>query len=414
MVLGLRPPAAKPSTRRLLGGTEATAPTPSTASAVTGYERLPDDNASDVFAWARGKDPQLHAGVAPPLWLHGPHMTRPMAEAVLFRHGATNGLFLVRERPRKTDDSPASFAFSMAVNKRVEHRLIKRGSDGFYSLAGGALPPVDNASDVSAVLVRLASKAGSAGPRRAVVIPRLGREDVGGLPDFFHGPISRRLTNVRLALDGQLREGAYLVRQSRHEKPTKGVDEALFVLSVVHSQTCYHHLLRFVRGTWILNDSVRFPSSCQGLADVLAELMHPRLDVNFVLTSYVRAPPRFRAVPFDPLAGEDLDAAARRAAREPAMATEDDERDAAAGEEALRKQRQRDAAAEGRRLDEAAGVDADADAGTDAGEEEGAGLGAVGTTRLLPVVDGGRPVVLPASDAAVLDENHKYEIFKSI
>lgn len=116
-----------------------------------------------------------------------------------------------------------------------------------------------------------------------MVIPRLGREDVGGLPDFFHGPISRRLTNVRLALDGQLREGAYLVRQSRHE-PTKGVDEVLFVLSVVHSQTCYHHLLRFVRGTWILNDSVRFPSSCQGLADVFAELMHPRPDVNFVLT----------------------------------------------------------------------------------------------------------------------------------
>ena len=98
VVLGLRPLQKNSETRQLLGGADAEAPTPSTVRQATGYERLPDDNASDVFAWARGKDPQLQPGVSPPLWLHGPHMTRAMAEAVLLRHGAADGLFLVRER----------------------------------------------------------------------------------------------------------------------------------------------------------------------------------------------------------------------------------------------------------------------------------------------------------------------------
>eukprot|EP00730_Choanoeca_flexa_P015029 TRINITY_DN6788_c0_g2_i1.p1 TRINITY_DN6788_c0_g2~~TRINITY_DN6788_c0_g2_i1.p1 ORF type:complete len:798 (+),score=190.09 TRINITY_DN6788_c0_g2_i1:114-2507(+) len=286
------------------------------------YQRLPDDHPNDIFHWARDGDHHLKDGAIQPLWIHSTYLDRNKAEALISSFGNFPGLFVVRARTPRTSKDKAIFCLTLRSRQGFEHHLISETADGKkYVMAGSrTLPTIESASDLSSILMQIASKQPST-LQQAITIPHMSRADVGGFPDFFHGKIDRAEAVRRLMTDGGGQEGYYLVRVSSRAGPQETADgEATFVLSCINKLKPFHHVLKRKKvGAWVLNDERILPRECVSLPDALAYFMEPRRAVSFILRSYVRRPPIYRLAKYGALLDEDDDLGALPPALEPPL-----------------------------------------------------------------------------------------------
>eukprot|EP00051_Salpingoeca_urceolata_P018259 m.255207 g.255207 ORF g.255207 m.255207 type:complete len:942 (+) comp19158_c1_seq1:338-3163(+) len=231
------------------------------------------ESPEDIYAWARGKDPQLPLGQPSPAWLYGPYMSREEVEDLIEAKGKVDGMFLVRERPRqkrtKQGYTVSYFVLTCVLASRIEHHLIGRSDiNGTYSLPSSRTLPatVRNAKTLSHLVHQLLSVKWL---KKALVIPTVRCEE-DDMPEWMHRDVTRKQIK-RMLVNSP--DGSFLVRLNPNFK-RQGLS---YFLSIVHGQAIHHHVLvPRADGLWEVDGVVL--ASCRTMREVILGL---QLDETF-------------------------------------------------------------------------------------------------------------------------------------